>query len=732
MKTRHQLLILFSSAFMLLLVTAFLLLSVISYKNNILLKDGEKDLKKETNKVISLISLSVENWVYDNTYWDELVTAFKKQDSSWVTDNYIATMGKFGANYLWLINTDGTVFYNSLSTKKQQGDLFFMNIPVLLDTLRKKPFKHFFVSFNNETVEIFTAPVQPSKDITRTSPHQGYMLAGQIINKAYFERLSVYTENNQYDLLPLANHMSKNYSEDNSVVSYSKTFYDFNNKPLRLLKVTKNLDVLNAYKNSLRSFLLTFIGIMLLIFIFVYYYFDKKILLPLYTLSQSLQKKDPSLLSKLQFKRNEFGDLAKLICDFFNQNKLLQDEIETRIISEKELTKTAKELQLQTIRAEQSQIAKADFLSTMSHEIRTPINGVIGISNLLMAEELTGKQKEYIKILNFSSHHLLSIISDILDFSKIESGKLHFDKASFELKKNCQNVISLYESKAKEKNIELIFTPDESVPASLFGDSVRLCQILANLLSNAIKFTDKGHVKLTYKTLIETGSHCTIKFSIADTGIGISEQQRERIFESFTQANRSISSNYGGTGLGLTISKKLVELQGGKIELFSEPGKWSEFVFYLSFEKHAYQENPAIPQKITADKNDLRRMKILVVEDNHTNAFVLNSFLKKWNTLTDLAKNGQEALEKLEKSEFDVVLMDLQMPVMDGREATRIIRTDKLKKYHNIPIIALTADATSETRQSIDQFGFDHYLSKPFSPDALYRILNKYYKLHEN
>jgi len=731
MKTRHQLLILFSSACILLLVTAYLLLSVTSHKNNILLNDGEKELKDETNKVISLISLGVENWVFDNTYWDELVNAFKKKDSIWVRDNYVA-IDKFGVNYLWLIKTDGTVFYNSLSAKKQKGDLFFMNIPLLLDSLRKHPFKHFFVQFNNETVEIFTAPVQPSIDTTRTAPHRGYFIAGQSINTKYFEKLSMYTGANQYELLTQTDSTNKVNTGKNSIVSYTKTFAGFNNKPLQLLKVTKKLDVLNTYKNDLRAFLLTFICIVLAIFMLVYYFFSRKILLPLHILSRSLENKDPAVLNKLIPKKNEFAALANLICNFFNQNKLLQDEIETRIVSERELKKTAKELQLQTIRAEQSQVAKADFLSTMSHEIRTPINGVIGISNLLMEEELTVKQKEYVKILNFSSLHLLSIISDILDFSKIESGKLQFDKALFNLKNTCLNVISLFEAKAQEKNIRFIFEPEENISGSLYGDSVRLCQVLTNLLSNAIKFTNKGHVKLSYKSLIETNSHCTIKFTVEDTGIGISGEQREKIFESFTQANRSISSKYGGTGLGLTISKKLVEMQGGKIELVSETGKGSSFTFYLSFEKHTYTDSPVTPQKTVPAVNNLQSMKILVVEDNHTNAFVLNSFLKKWNIQTELAKNGQEALNKLEEAVFDVVLMDIQMPVMDGKEATRIIRTDKQKKYHNIPVIALTADATSETRQSIDDFGFTHYLSKPFNPDVLYRMLTQYYKLNEN
>lgn len=736
MKARHQLLIIFISAILLLFITAYILLSVITSKNKVLLQEGYRDLKSETDKALSLKHQSFENWAYDNSYWDEVITALNRNDTSWIAINVAEAMPKFGSDYLWVMRLDGSIGYNSLKNDLQAGkSSFFMSQQVLLDSLKNSPFKQFHVLFNNELVAIYCAPLQSGSDINRTSKPSGYFIAGQRLNNNFLSHLSLLTGKNNYSFISPTSVKENYIIEKNSVANYYIDFFDLNKKPLPTLKVSKKLDVLNTYKKDLITYLLTFITIILFIGLSVFFYFRKKILQPLNILSATLESKNQELLQKLKPKQDEFGKLANLICDFFTQHKLLKEEIEIRHKSELELLKTSKELEdatIEKIRAEQSHIAKNDFLSTMSHEIRTPINGVIGISNLLMEEELTVRQKEYVNILNFSSRHLLSIVSDILDFSKIESGNIHFDKNSFDLKSTCFNITELYNSRAKEKNINLFFEPDESVSNSLHGDSVRLCQVLTNLVSNAIKFTEKGSVTLKYRNISETTSNITIKFSIKDTGIGIAKDKIDKIFESFSQADASISSQFGGTGLGLTISKKLIELQGGKISVNSELGKGSEFVFYLSFEKHVYVDNLPTPNRVTDRVKNLQGMKVMVVEDNRINAQVLSSFLKKWNIQIELATNGKEALEKLDESEFDLVLMDLQMPVMDGKEATKIIRTEKLSSYGKIPIIALTADASSDTQKSITQFGFNHYLSKPFSPDALYRLLNKYYNVHEN
>ena len=375
----------------------------------------------------------------------------------------------------------------------------------------------------------------------------------------------------------------------------------------------------------------------------------------------------------------------------------------------------------------QATLAKSEFLSSMSHEIRTPINGVIGISNLLYEENLTDIQREYVQTLKFSAQHLSSILSDILDFSKIESGSLLFEKVPFNLDEVCSNVFKLFENKAKEKQIRCNYYPDPNINFLICGDSVRLSQILSNLLSNAIKFTEKGAVSLAYTLKEVSGNVLSVVFTIKDTGIGIASDHLERIFDNFSQADASITRKYGGTGLGLAISKKLVEQQGGSICVESSTGQGSVFTVELPFEKSAHPRHvaPIAPLKI-ADMGQLNGMHVLVAEDNLVNILVLTPLLKKWGATFVVVNDGQEAITQVEKEDFDLIIMDLQMPVLDGRKATEAIRRLEDSHKRQIPIIAFTAEISTETHQDLLNTGFDGCLTKPFKPEVLFQTLKKY------
>jgi PAS domain S-box-containing protein len=375
-----------------------------------------------------------------------------------------------------------------------------------------------------------------------------------------------------------------------------------------------------------------------------------------------------------------------------------------------------------------AEIAKSNFLSTMSHEIRTPINGVIGVANLLTEEDLTPVQKEYINTLNFSAQHLMAVVTDILDFSKIESGNISFEKTSFNLEQICHDSFKLFENKAKEKNIEYKFSPCITGTYSFYGDATRLSQVITNLLSNAVKFTKDGGVYFSYHIVTENNNTVTTAFVIKDTGIGISPAQQERIFESFLQADDSVTREYGGTGLGLTICKKLIELQKGTITVDSETGKGATFTVTLNFDKHVYDKKAiANVNKNNTGSETLKGMKILVAEDNNINAMVLTRFLQKWHIECPVAVNGKLAVDMAENENFDLILMDLQMPEMDGRTATEIIRSSSNPALRNIPIVALTADALIESHKALLKNGFNDAVTKPFSPDALFKVLKKYH-----
>jgi PAS domain S-box-containing protein len=370
-------------------------------------------------------------------------------------------------------------------------------------------------------------------------------------------------------------------------------------------------------------------------------------------------------------------------------------------------------------KAEEAAQSKQQFMSTMSHEIRTPLNEVIGITNLLLQGNPREDQMDFIKTLRFSGNHLLTLVNDVLDYNKMESGKIEFEQARFNLDDFLKDIMRTYSYRSKSKNLEFDIVRENELPSEVTGDSIRLNQILSNLLSNALKFTQKGSIHVILKELERRNNISRIEFFVRDTGIGIPKDKHDIIFESFTQASPDTTRHYGGTGLGLAICKKLVELQGGNIYVESEPGIGSTFRFDLSF------GIPEKSKKVEAGETSesysgLEGKKILVAEDNKINFFVANKFLTGWGVIVTHAENGKIALDVLEKESFDLIIMDLHMPVMDGIEATRIIRKSKDPRINSIPVVALTAAIMSESHDKIDDLSINDYVLKPFRPRDLF------------
>ncbi len=372
--------------------------------------------------------------------------------------------------------------------------------------------------------------------------------------------------------------------------------------------------------------------------------------------------------------------------------------------------------------AEEASKAKTQFLSTMSHEIRTPLNGIVGATNLLMAENPRQDQEENIKILRFSSAHLQSLVNDILDFSKIDAGRVEFEKTEFVLSDLTSNIAQALRFKAQKQKVRMHLQEDSNLPYLLVGDPTRLNQILLNLTDNAVKFTEEGTVQLKVIRERETATEVRLRFQVIDTGIGIEQAKIPALFESFTQLNAENTRKYGGSGLGLAISKRLIELQGGEIYVESEPGKGSTFSFTLTFGiGRALSSNG----DQSATTQSLKGLRILIVEDNLINLRLARKFLDNWQAETDAAENGQIALEKVKLHDYDLIIMDLQMPVMDGFEATKHIRELSDAKKSRIPIIALTASALLEVSDQVRAAGMDDCSSKPFNPDELYHKISQ-------
>jgi PAS domain S-box-containing protein len=375
-------------------------------------------------------------------------------------------------------------------------------------------------------------------------------------------------------------------------------------------------------------------------------------------------------------------------------------------------------------KAEEAAQSKQQFMSTMSHEIRTPLNEVIGITNLLLQGNPREDQMDFINTLKFSGNHLLTLVNDVLDYNKMESGKIIFEQTRFNLSDFLAEIMRSYSFRSKAKKLSFDIIKETALPTEVIGDSIRLNQVLSNLLSNALKFTNSGSIKVILKEVRKSAKQSWIEFAVSDTGIGIPKDKHELIFDSFTQASPDTTRHFGGTGLGLAICKKLVELQGGQITIESEPGKGSTFRFTLTFgipEKEAVK-----PTDIQEDYSGIEGKKILVAEDNKVNFFVANKFLMNWGVLVTHAENGQLALEELKKQEFDMILMDLHMPVLDGIEATKIIRSSDDEKIRTIPIVALTAAIMSESHDRIEDLKINDYVLKPFKPHDLFERIRKH------
>jgi len=368
--------------------------------------------------------------------------------------------------------------------------------------------------------------------------------------------------------------------------------------------------------------------------------------------------------------------------------------------------------------------AKDMFMSVMSHEIRTPLNAVIGMAHLLLDGNPLESQKENLGILKFSAENLMNLINDVLDFTKIETGNVELEKADVNLREMVQRITSSMQYKALEKNIYLNHIIEDAIPELVIGDSARLVQVLLNLVSNALKFTDTGGVTIDLKVLEETNNNIRIRFAVTDTGIGIANDKINTIFESFKQAEADTTRKYGGTGLGLAISKRLIELHDSRINVDSVLGQGSTFWFTITF-------NRAVNNSINNDsKMEIGlSLSVLVVDDNQINRILVNKVLQKWGTTVDFAENGKEAVDKiLANKEYDVVLMDVHMPIMGGLEATQILRANPDSYFQQLPIVALTASMLSSEVNQMTEAGMNDFILKPFDPKTLYEKLSRYQK----
>jgi two-component system sensor histidine kinase/response regulator len=416
------------------------------------------------------------------------------------------------------------------------------------------------------------------------------------------------------------------------------------------------------------------------------------------------------------------ADLDRIVsertADLRHANGRIQQELEEKI-------KTEEELRRARIAAEAASQAKSEFLANMSHEIRTPINGILGFTQLALRTELSGDQREYLATVESSTKALLRIVNEILDFSKIEAGRMELEEAPFSLRECVEEATQTLLATARQKGLDLQCEVVAGTVDQVLGDSLRLGQVLLNLIGNAIKFTHSGSVRVKGQTTLTPDLKCVAHFSVHDTGIGIHQQKQQAIFEPFRQGEGSISRKYGGTGLGLAISSRIVEMMGGRVWVESQEGRGSTFHFTATFQLADYANPDGITRPGTWAVGGETSLSILVAEDNMVGQRLVSSILKLAGQKVTLAANGLEVLSLFDEQPFDLILMDIQMPEMDGFEATAEIRKREKKTGDRTPVIALTAHAMKGDLERCRDAGMDGYLTKPLDASNLLAVIGK-------
>ncbi|NCA77450.1 MAG: response regulator [Alphaproteobacteria bacterium] len=679
--------------------------------------DNARDQKERM--IHSLIRAQSEYYkilTLDYTYGDDMIDFAASPDPAWAGINLRVIIDLYHASSVWIYNKEGIAVYSTTSEAINRISPDRILPDAVRSILEREKFIRYFMKTSAGLLEIHGATIHGTQDKNRLSSPNGFVFIGKLWDRSYLKTLETGTDCN----LSVNYHKPYETSFSNTQIFIIPIKNQWERNPLAFLKVAIDFGPLTVIRDRFdRQFYLY--GAVILVWVLVLGFFlIRWIVVPLRKVSLLLESQNLSIGQGFRPSPNEFREVTAMINDFIDQKNALQS-------SEEKLRKITEAANAAKNKAEQSDRLKAAFLANMSHEIRTPMNSILGFSELIRKEQISkGEIEEYADIISYSTKRLLRMIDDIIEISKIETGQVDLNETAFRTDDLFQELYEYYrreiESAGKQGIVLHLMLPDEGMQVRIVTDRAKVKQVLVNLLDNALKFTQKGTINFGCSR--PRDGFC--EFFVTDTGIGIAAADQDKIFETFRQIDYSNARHYSGTGMGLSISRSLVELMGGRIWVESVPGEGSTFHFTLPVTLKE-MDLPATEKPLI--RNDFTGLTVLVVEDEIINARLLGMILQKANVNVLFARNGMTALEMLEQHpETGLVLMDIQMPGMDGFECTRHIR----RRWPGIPVVAQSASAYQEESKICLESGCVDHLTKPIDASVLYRVIHRYWKRNQS
>jgi signal transduction histidine kinase/ActR/RegA family two-component response regulator len=683
----------------------------------LILADKERQAEEEFDKLAEMEGKVLQSHVVkEYSLWNEMVEfieapAIDEEWKDWLNSNVDYAFEQYPFNVIWIYRRDFSLKYMITGNGADAAAFKASPLPgnIIPKLFEGRKSVHFYFLSPGGIMEVRGATVHPGDDSEKKTPLRGYYVVGRLIDKAFLDDLAALTETT-IRLLP-QNEASKivmDRAADRArgLIVFKRALGDWENRPIAQLIVTSASPYMHRIEGAFRQDFVLLSAFILLLAFGLFSFLLVFVSRPLGLISQSLDTNDPGPLERRKKSKDEFGEMASTITAFFKQKDQLLKAREA---------------------AEAATRARSEFLAGMSHEIRTPMNAIIGMADLLMDAGPTAEERVLIETIRTAGGSLLSLVNDILDYSKIESGKMELEKQPFDLRECIEAAVAEFRAEADARGLGLALTVAEGTPAVVKGDSTRLRQVLRNLLGNAMKFTIKGEVSVAVAGKPAADGTAEIRGTVRDTGAGIPPERTATLFDPFGSPD---ARSFGGAGLGLAVTRALVELMGGSIDVESREGEGTTFSFLVRVEEATADDLPAAARESMKVRRfsmrvpKLPSLRILAADDNKVNQKVLLKTLERLGYRADIASNGADVLKALERNPYDVILMDVHMPVMDGLEATKTIM-ERLPPGSRPRIFAMTASTSSDEVKTCLEAGMEAALSKPIVVDELMDALDR-------